>query len=78
MIHQLLTRIGWSKPNGERLLYQELAAIELTLALRNQEIVNLYKEMDRLRDSRDEVKFKLDQFSARKYKRMSLARSSAF
>ena len=78
MIHRLLTRIGWFRPSGERLLHQELTSIELTLALRNQEIVNLYKEMDRLRDSRDEVKFKLDQFSARKYKRMSLARSSAF
>jgi hypothetical protein len=35
MIHQLLTWLGIDRRSGQVRLHQELAAIELTLALRN-------------------------------------------
>ena len=58
--------MGVREPNGAKLLHRELTAIELQMAYRNQEILNLYNEMDQLRDQRDEVRLKLDQWAERK------------
>lgn len=76
MFHQLLIRLGVREPNGAKLLHRELSAIELTLARRNQEIHCLYNEMDRLRDQRDEVRLKLDQWSEHKPRSFRLANAA--
>jgi hypothetical protein len=76
MMHQLLSWIGWEKPSAELRLHQELSAIELTLAFRSQEVYRLYKEMDVLRDQKEEIKCKLDQYAERKPKIFQLARQA--
>jgi hypothetical protein len=73
MINRFMTWLDRDKRSGQVRLHQELAAIELTLALRNQQILNLYKEMDQLRDQRDELKCKLDQFELARAKSFRLA-----
>jgi hypothetical protein len=73
MIDQLKAWLGIDTRSGQVRLHQELAAIELTLALRNQQILTLYKEMDQLRDQRDELKLKLDQFELARAKSFRLA-----
>jgi hypothetical protein len=73
MINQLKAWLGIDRRSGQVRLHQELAAIELTLALRNQQILTLYKEMDQLRDQRDELKCKLDQFELARAKSFRLA-----
>jgi hypothetical protein len=73
MINRFMTWLDRDKRSGQVRLHQELAAIELTLALRDQQILNLYKEMDQLRDQRDELKCKLDQFELARAKSFRLA-----
>lgn len=77
MIHQLLVRIGWFKPSAEMMLHRELSAIELTLAMRSQHVQVIYKEMDVLRDQKEQIKCKLDQFAERKNRSFQLARHPA-
>lgn len=74
MIHQFLVRLGLRQPNAAQLLHRELSAIELTLVLRCQEILNLYNEMDQLRVNHDEVRLKLEQWQAKPLKSFQLAR----
>jgi hypothetical protein len=73
MIHHLLIRLGLREPNAAKMLHRELTAIELKLAYRNQQILNLYDEIEQLRDQRDEVKLKLDQWVQRRPKSFRLA-----
>lgn len=73
MINNVLIRLGLREPNGARLLHRELSAIELQLAYRNQHIVRLYDEMDMLRDNREEVRMKLDQWAERKPRSFRIA-----
>lgn len=57
--------LGRSKPKSQRLLHQELQAIELQLVHRNESILNLYAEMEQLRARRDVCKLKLRQWQGK-------------
>lgn len=76
MIHQVLVNLGLRKPRSTELLLRELTAIELKLAYRNQELLRLYDELDRLRQDRAEIQLKLKQWDERKPKSFRLATAS--
>lgn len=76
MIERLRTWIGGARPSSQRLLHQELQAIEMQLVNRNEEIVTLYKEMEQLRARKDVVNLKLDQWRRRPLKSFRMASSN--
>lgn len=77
MIERFRYWIGGTRPSSQRLLHQELQAIELQLVNRNEEIVTLYKEMEQLRARKDVVNLKLDQWRRRPLKSFRMASPNA-
>lgn len=74
MIKQLLQRWqGSNKPRSQRLLHQELQAIELQLVRRNEAILSMYNDMDQLRARRDVCKLKLRQWQGKPLKSFQVA-----
>jgi hypothetical protein len=65
--------LGGSKPTSQRLLHQELQAIELQLVHRNETILSLYNEMEQLRARRDVCKLKLRQWQGKPLKSFHVA-----
>ncbi len=76
MINRIKAWLDRSEPSSQRLLHQEVQAIELQLVHRNEEIVTLYKEMEQLRTRKDVVNLKLDQWRRRPLKSFRMVSSN--
>ena len=73
MINRIKVWLDRSEPSSQRLLHQEVQAIELQLVHRNEAILTMYNEMDQLRARRDVCKLKLRQWQGKPIKSFHVA-----
>ena len=73
MINRIRAWLDRSEPSSQRLLHQEVQAIELQLVHRNEAILTMYNEMDQLRARRDVCKLKLRQWQGKPLKSFHVA-----
>ncbi|MEZ4530558.1 MAG: hypothetical protein R2855_05955 [Thermomicrobiales bacterium] len=73
MINRMKDWLDRSEPSSQRLLHQEVQAIELQLVHRNEAILTMYNEMDQLRARRDVCKLKLRQWQGKPLKSFHVA-----
>lgn len=73
MINRIKAWLDRSEPSSQRLLHQEVQAIELQLVHRNEAILTLYNEMDQLRARRDVCKLKLRHWQGKPIKSFHVA-----
>ncbi len=73
MINRIKAWLDRSEPSSQRLLHQEVQAIELQLVHRNEAILTMYNEMDQLRARRDVCKLKLRQWQGKPLKSFHVA-----